>query len=186
MRLAAFFSPTTSCLIGVNLSSIQCSGLFGCYNFSSVSCCKTHRLRLYPGLHHSCETLISGTHSPITALADACCLVGSPAGSGSSSDTLLAPLTTVELLSIWRQAAVISWVALHVLYLFPLLLNWKDCLGCLESALLWLCHIKPWIWNRLVHHIFCAWVCSSCLLCRAMCTPAKWFISTVFNNKIVL
>lgn len=67
--------------MGVNLSSICCSRVFGCYNFSSVSCCKTHQLCLYPGFHHSCETLISETHSPITALADVCCLVHSPAGS---------------------------------------------------------------------------------------------------------
>lgn len=176
MRLAAFFSPTTSCLIGVNLSSIQCSGLFGCYNFSSVSCCKTHRLCLYPGLHHSCETLISGTHSPITALADACCLVSSPAGSwllfwyspGTTNNcgTLVNLETGLLCCSLGGPPCPVL-ISTH----FPE--PGKDlspgCLGI--KALLWLCHIKPWIWNRLVHHIFCAWVCSSCLLCRAMCTP---------------
>lgn len=79
-RVCCFFS-TTNCLMGVNLSLILCSRFFGCYNFSSVSCCKSHRLCLYPGLLHSCEALISGTHSSVSGLADACYLVSSPAGS---------------------------------------------------------------------------------------------------------
>lgn len=169
MRIVAFFSPTTSCLMGVNLSLIRCSRLFGCYNFSSVSCCKTHRLRLYPGLHHSCETLISRTHSPITALADACSLVSSPAGSwplfwcplGTTDDC--GALVNCSLGGPPRPVLISTHFPEPGKDLSP------GCLGI--KALLWLCHTKPWIWNRLVRHIFCAWMCSSYLLCRALCTP---------------
>lgn len=182
MRVAAFSSPTTSCLMGVNLSSIRCSRLFGCYNFSSVSCCKTHWLRLYPGLHHSCETLISGTHSPITALADACCLVSSPAGSwllfwcspGTANNC-------GTLVNLETGCCAAPWVALHVLYLFPLIsLNlgrichqgvWESKLSCdfvilnlgFETGLFIIFSVC-----ECVLHTFFA---EPCVL------PAKWFIN---------
>lgn len=151
----------TNCLMHVNLSLIWCSRLFECYNFSSVSCYKTYRLCLYPGLHPSCETLISGTHSSITGLAHACDLVSSPAGSWLCS--WCSPCTTnncgTPVIPEWNDCSLGGpqcpvLVSTH----FPKL--GKDlspgCLGI--KALLRLCYIKPWTWNRAVHHVIFLWM----------------------------
>lgn len=178
--------------MGVNLSSICCSGVFGCYNFSSVSCCKTHQLCLYPGFHHSCETLISETHSPITALADVCCLVHSPAGSWLLS--WYPPGTTSNCETLVIPEMGLLWCSLGGPQC-PLLISsrfpepGKDlspgCLGI--KALLWLCCIKPWIWNRLVHHSIFPWMYPSLhSLQSSVYSLLNGLLITVFNNKIVL
>lgn len=146
--------------MSVNLSLIWCSRLFGCYNFSSVSCCKSHQLCLYPGLHHSCETFISGTHSPITSLADARYLVSSPAGCCLLS--WCSPGSTNNCRTLVILEMGLLWCSLGG-FQCPVLISshfpepGKDlspeCLGI--KALLWLCYIEPCIWNRTVRIIFC-------------------------------
>lgn len=133
LMVAAFFQrPLTQ---GVNLSLIQYSRLFGCDYFSSVSCRKTHRLRLKPGLHHSCGTLISGTHASLAAQAHACCLVSSPAGPW--------------FFSCCSSGTANNCGSLVVLEMGPL----QCCLGGLQCPVLisahfsepgWICHLGVW------------------------------------------
>lgn len=172
----------TNCLMGVNLSLMWCSRLFGCYNFSSVSCCKTHRLCLRPGLHPSCETLISGTHSSIASLADACCLVSSPAGSWLRS--WCSPGTTnnrgtLVILEMGLQQCSLGGPQCPVLFSAHFPEPGEDlspgCLGI--KALLRLCDITPGTWNRAVHHVvFCE--CTLPMFFAEPCVlTARWLIN---------
>lgn len=156
--------------------------LFGCYNFSSVSCCKTHRLCLHSGLHPSCETLISGTHSSTAGLAEACCLVSSPAGSWLRS--WCSPGTTnncgtLVILEVGLLRCSLGGPHCPVLLSAHFPERGKDlspgCLGI--KALLRFCYIKPWTWNRVVHHfMFCE--CTLHMFFAEPCVlTAKWFIN---------
>ena len=166
----------TNCLMGINLSLIWYSRLFGCDNFSSVSCCKTHRLCLYyPGLHPSCETLISSTRSSIAGLADACCLVSSPAGSWLCS--WCSPGTTnncgtLVILEIGLLRCSLGGPQCPVLISAHFSEPGKDLSpgGLGIKALLRLCSVKPCTWNWAVHHVIFLWMYPSYVLCRAQCT----------------
>ena len=173
-----FFSHTTNCLMDVNLSLIWCSKFFGYYNFSSVSCRKSHWLCRCPGLHRSCETLISATQpSTAAGLADACSGV-------SSQQAPPAALTTVELSSFWRwDCCAAPWVAFNGLHLFPLpSLNLRR-----------LCHLGVWelelscdfvivnlgLETRLSIILFLVSMSFTCALQGLVCgvLAAKWFMN---------